>query len=420
MDIDKKFKPLMKKNFSIIFTLIILGICNSSFAQPSFIFGRQFGTDNDDSGQGIVAYKSGDFVLAGTTFGSLCSANLGQSDGFIIQYDSTGNEVWGKQFGTEDKDRVWELEKDINGNLYAAGNTYGDINGEQYGNQDMFIYKFDSNGKLKKSKLIGTDSADYLRQIFIDNDLNIYILGNTKGKLGSKRFGNWDYFIMKLDSNFNKIYTYQFGTDKWDYCNDFKITKNGDIYISGFTLGDLGRKNIGKSDAFLAKYSKHGKLLKIWQFGTDTYENAGCFLIDKNGDIYLSGTSSGDIVTKNKGKQDVFLMKLDKDWNIIWEKQYGTPSWDEAWSMELIKSDIELLVSGSNNPDAYLRLYDANGNLKWNEVFAARGKKAGTGGRHFAVYKNKYIYFTGFTFADLFGKNPNQATDDAFIVKLGL
>ena len=101
------------------------------------------------------------------------------------------------------------------------------------------------------------------------------------------------------------------------------------------------------------------------------------------------------VASENKGKEDVFLMKLDKDWNIIWEKQYGTPSWDEAWSMELINSDTELLVSGSNNPDAYLRLYDTNGNLEWNEVFAARGIKAGTGGRHFAVYKNKYIYFTG-------------------------
>ena len=315
---------------------------------------------------------------------------------------------------------MWELEKDINGNLYAAGNTYGDINGEQYGNQDMFIYKFDSNGKLKKSKLIGTDSADYLRQIFIDNDLNIYILGNTKGKLGSKRFGNWDYFIMKLDSNFNKIYTFQFGTDERDYCNDFKIDKNGDIYICGYTMGNLGRKNTGKTDAFIAKYSKQGKPIKIWQFGTDQYESADCLLIDKDENIYLSGTSSGSIITANKGKTDVFVMKLNNIWNKQWELQYGTPSWDEAWYMELIKSDTELLISGSNNPDAYIRLYDTKGNLKWNEVFAARGKKGGTGGRHFAVFKNKYIYFTGFTFADLFGKNPNQETDDVFIVKLGL
>ncbi len=420
MESVKKNSSFLGKIFSVIFTLIILGFFSSSFAQPSFIFGNQFGTDKDDSGQGIVTYKSGDFVLAGTTFGSLCSNNLGQSDGFIIKYDSTGNEIWKKQFGTSDKDRIWELEKDARSNLYAVGNTNGAVNGKRFGDQDMIVYKFNKDGDLLKSVILGTDSTDYLSRIYIDENMNIYIAGNTKGKLGSNSYGNWDYFIMKLDSNFNEKFTYQFGTDKRDYCRDFKIDKNGNIFICGYTMGNTGRKNLGLTDAFVAKYSKQGKLLKIWQFGTDQYDDANCLSIDKNENIYLAGTTFGKVASENKGKEDVFLMKLDKDWNIIWENQYGTVSWDEAWSLQLIKSDTGLLISGSSNPDAYLRLYDTNGNLEWNEVFAARGIKAGTGGRHFAVYKNKYIYFTGFTFADLFSKNPNQETDDAYIVKLGL
>ena len=420
METVKKNNPLLEKIFSIIFTLIIFGICTSSFAQPSFIWGKQLGTDKDDSGQGIVTLLPGNFVLAGTTSGNLGGSNIGQSDGFIIKYDSVGNEIWKRQFGTEDKDRVWNFAKDKEDNLYAAGNTFGKINGEKFGEQDMFIYKYDKNGNLLKNVILGTDSVDYLTEIYIDDNLNIYIAGNTKGKLGSSCYGDWDYFIMKLDSNFNEIYTYQFGTNKRDYCRDFKIDKNGNIFICGHTMGNLGRKNLGLTDAFIAKYSKQGKLLKIWQFGTNQYDDVSRLLIDKKENIYLAGTSFGNIVTTNKGKQDVFLMKLDKDWKIIWKKQYGTVSWDEAWSMKLIKSDTELLISGSNNPDAYLRLYDTNGNLKWNEVFAARGIKAGTGGRHFAVYKNKYIYFTGFTFADLFSKNPNQKTDDVYIVKLAL
>ncbi len=420
MELNKKSDIRKSVKFILAFIIIMLGNSSYSPAQPSIIFGKQFGTDKADIGQGMVTYKSGDFVLSGTTSGNLCSTNLGQSDGFIIKYDSTGKEIWKKQFGTKDKDRVWKLKRDIRGNLYAAGNTYGKINGQQYGNQDMFIYKFNPNGELINSKIIGTDSTDYLGDIYIDNNMNIYIAGNTKGKIGKQSYGNWDYFIMELDSNFNEIYTYQFGTDKMDYCRNLKIDKNGNIYVGGFTLGDLGRKNIGKSDAFLAKYSKQGKLIKIWQFGTKSEELLACILIDKNENIYISGITGGNIAGVNKGKEDVFLMKLDKNWNIIWKKQYGTPSWDEAWSMKLIKSDTELLVSGSNNPDAYIRLYDKDGNLKWNEVYAAMGTRHGTMGRHFAVWKNKYIYFTGGTYADLFSKNPNQNVTDVFIVKLGL
>ena len=92
-------------------------------------------------------------------FGSLCSAGLGQSDGFIVKYDSTGKEIWQKQFGTPDNDRIWVLEKDVHGNLYAAGNTYGSINDKRYGEQDMFIFKFDKNGNVLKSIILGTDST---------------------------------------------------------------------------------------------------------------------------------------------------------------------------------------------------------------------------------------------------------------------
>ena len=83
------------------------------------------------------------------------------------------------------------MKRDIRGNLYAAGNTYGKINGQQYGNQDMFIYKFNPNGELINSKIIGTDSTDYLGDIYIDNNMNIYIAGNTKGKIGKQSYGNW-------------------------------------------------------------------------------------------------------------------------------------------------------------------------------------------------------------------------------------
>ena len=189
---------------------------------------------------------------------------------------------------------MWELEKDARGNLYAAGNTNGTVNGKRFGDQDMIVYKFDKNGDLLKSVILGTDSTDNLSRIYVDKNMNIYMAGNTKGKLGSNSFGNWDYFIMKLDSNFNEIYTFQFGTDKRDYCRDFKIDKNGNIFICGYTMGNPGRENIGLTDAFVTKYSKEGKLLKIWQFGTDQYDDANCLSIDKNENIYLAGTTFGN------------------------------------------------------------------------------------------------------------------------------
>ncbi len=410
----------MNKNKFFYILIITLGLISDLIAQPSFIWGKQFGTEHEDAGQDIVIYENGDFVLTGSTAGNLYSNNAGKRDGFIVKFDSLGNEIWKEQFGSVEDDKPWEIEKDKRGNIYIAGTTNGIINGKGHGNQDVLIRKYNSNGDLIVTKIIGTDSLDYLSEIYIDNELNIYLAGNTRGKLGQNNYGDWDYFIMKLDSNFTELYTYQFGTERWDYCNDFVLGKEGDFYIGGFTFGSLEESNKGETDAFIAHYSKNGELLKIKQFGTAQHDNIRNLIIDKTDNIYISGTSQGDIVNDNIGKSDAFLMKLNKEWNITWEKQFGTKSWDEVWKMEFINEENNILISGCHNPDAYIRSYDNQGNLIWNQVFSAKGIKNGTSGRQFQVFNDKYLYFTGYTHADLFSKNPNQNNGDIFIVKLGL
>jgi hypothetical protein len=402
----------------ILVTIIFFGFLTQLNAQPSFVWGKQFGTDQADAGQDIVTYDSGDFVLAGSTSGNLFSKNRGGRDGFIMKFDCLGNEIWKKQFGSNKDDRPQVLKKDAIGNLYVAGTTKGIINGEGYGKQDIFVCKYDIDGILIKTKVIGTDSLDDLSDIIVDEYFNIYIAGNTKGKLGKRSFGDRDFFIMKLDSSFSELYSHQFGSKEWDACSDLTIDKVGNLYVSGYTKDKLGEENFGGFDAFVAKYSQRGELLKMKQFGTEQTDAVNNILVDYNNNIYISGTSHGNIVSDNYGKSDAFLMKLNSDCDIIWELQFGTSSWDEAWYMELINSETEIVLSGSSNPDAFVRLYDTQGNLKWNQVFAAKGIKAGTGGRNFTIFQNRYIYFTGFTFADLFSKNPNQNEDDVFIVKL--
>lgn len=44
----------------------------------------------------------------------------------------------------------------------------------------------------------------------------------------------------------------------------------------------------------------------------------------------------------------------------------------------------------------------------------------GTGGRNISVINDKYLYFTGFTYGDLFGENPNQQETDIYVLKHGL
>lgn len=371
---------------------------------------------------------SGDIVFTGSTDGTLFGESFGGRDGFLMKMDSSGNEIWGKQFGTERHDWIFEMEADNKNNLYIGGITKGAVNGEKI-SDNIFINKFDEDGNLIQEKIIATHFDDYLSEIYVDESCNIYIAGNTYGKIGKNSYGNSDCFIMKLDSNFSVVSTFQFGTEESDRCNDFIIDQNEDFYFVGITEGVIGDSNIGKADAFLTKYTKKGKLIMSKQFGTGNIDGALNILIDHDTNIYISGFKSG---SKEKGwNSDIYLRKMDKKANLIWEKEFGTTSWDLIWHMDFVHSQKEIVISGNSSgrvkfetghskPGAFVQLFDTNGNLKWSQVFRPQGtENSWIGGRHFAVYNDKYIYFTGANYGNLFGTNSNQKTSDIFVIKLG-
>ena len=101
----------------------------------------------------------------------------------------------------------------------------------------------------------------------------------------------------------------------------------GNIYISGTTDGALGAANAGRDDVFLAKYSAAGDLLWIRQFGTAGIDFCGGVAVDAQGDLYICGSTYGDLGGVSLGEADAFVGKCDGEGNLLWLRQLGTPSW---------------------------------------------------------------------------------------------
>ena len=57
------------------------------------------------------------------------------------------------------------------------------------------------------------------------------------------------------------------GTNNWD--QSFGVTADhlGNVFVSGYTQGNLGGPNMGDFDAFLSKYNASGNLLWSREFG---------------------------------------------------------------------------------------------------------------------------------------------------------
>jgi hypothetical protein len=102
---------------------------------------RQFGSPTDDEAVAIAAAAKGLYV-AGSTSGALPDGTaLGEWDGFVRKYLPNGTQLWTRQLGTADYDRVNGLSLEGTG-LYLAGTTHGAFEGElNAGDRDAFLVR---------------------------------------------------------------------------------------------------------------------------------------------------------------------------------------------------------------------------------------------------------------------------------------
>jgi hypothetical protein len=190
------------------------------------------------------------------TDGNLDGTNLGSRDIFVIKYDSSGTEIWRKQIGTSGYDSEVKIAFDSYNNLYITGCTNGNLDGTNQGSLDIFVMKFDSSGTEVWRKQIGNSGEENLPyDIATDSNNNLYITGYTDGNLAGTNQGSLDIFVIIFDSNGTEIGRKQIGTTELDMSHAITIDSNNDVYITGQTKGVLDGTNQGSDDIFIAKYS---------------------------------------------------------------------------------------------------------------------------------------------------------------------
>jgi len=403
-------------NRIILAIMVLILATNQVNSQTNFKWGKIFGSKNDEYVLNHINDQNGNIYVAGKTSGVVETKNFGKNDGFLTKIDSSGNIVWSRQFGTPGEENVQWCAIDNLGGIYITGSTTGDLSGKNAGKEDVFVVKYNTDGKLLWLKQFGTDSLDLGRSIYADNNGNIFITGNTAGKFGKSASGKTDGFIMKLDSNGNQIFISQFGTPEDDYCYSITGGAGRDILVCGTTWGSLGGKNKGFIDIFTGQFSDKGDLIKSNQYGSEGFDIPEIINMDKEHNIYIGGTTSGNFGGEQSGDGDCFLMKIDEKGEIVWNNQFGTKNNDGLRSISF-NSDISdnILVSGILNlppSNAFVRMYNTDGKMLWEKIFM------GASGKSVTLDNKGNIYHVGLTGNNLFGNLIGQ--HNYYVVKLGL
>lgn len=404
-------------------------------SEPVIKQATQIGTIGIDLVFASTVDANGNLYVGGGTGGSLAGENAGGRDAWVSKYDTDGNKLWSKQFGTTGSETVWSMVSD-GSNIYVLGNTAGTLGTTSQGGRDIYLAKYDSAGNQEWIQQFGTSTFDEAFRVTADPNGNIYVGGHTVGGLSGDNknvgqnlsqfgFPSTDSYVVKFDSNGNKLWDQQFGTveldDNWGVTTD----KEGNVFAGGNTRGNFGGQNAGFYDNWLVKLDKdNGQTKWVKQFGTADYDFLWDLKTDSTGNLYATGYTLGDLGGKNAGSSDVWLAKFDNDGNQLWIKQFGSTGDDEtSFNSLVVDSADNIFLSGSTDSnlaganvgsyDTWVAKYDNNGNQLWIEQFGTSGYDSPT---TISVDLKGNLYVAGNTEGSLGGINAGSY--DAWIVKL--
>ena len=378
---------------------------------------EQTGTIGIDLFTGSATDSIGNVYVAGATTGAIEGNNAGAYDPIVTKYDSNGSLIWNLQFGSDNFDWITDIVTDETGNFYVAGYTEGDLGASKEAEvSDVWLAKYNEDGNRIWLEQFGSDRTNRTFGIEVDSDGQVYLSGYTVEE--GRRSQTDDSWVTKYDSDGNQQWFSEFGTRQFDEAYDVTVDEAGNVYSTGWTLGNLGGNNAGVYDVWLAKHDNDGKLQFIEQFGTEEYEFPWGIDTDSQGNVYLTGWTLGDLGGANAGSYDVWLAKYTPDGDREWIQQFGTSGDDSLLFGDLevdFNDDVFLTgytdggLGGANAGayDAWVTKYNNNGDRQWIQ-------QLGTPDLDYSYDLSSdsagHLYVTGITEGSL-GEANNGATD---------
>jgi hypothetical protein len=341
---------------------------------PSFIELRNKDDYSINEPESFAIDSNNDIYLVGSTNDSFeGTTNLGGNDIFISKFNSNLELQWIKQLGTNSDENGSRIIIDKNDNIYIASKTWGVFEGTTSGNTDIILFKINTDGEILWKKQFVTDFGESVSDIAIDSLNNIYISGfeleydEYENPISDTR----KLIIMKFNNIGEELFKIKETIAGAKYSNNIAVDSNQNIYIGTTTNASLDDTvNIGQNDILIMKYDGEGNKLWNKQFGTEYYDDINSILI-KNDEVYFTGYVNGGIDEFSPwGNGNVFLTKLDNNGDTIFTKYYNDDGQKQGTSIAISNND-EIYISGYEDGGYYrnmlLKKLDKNGEILWDK-----------------------------------------------------
>jgi len=349
--------------------------------QPSICMGEQprllewatpAGGTHVTEGTGVAADRDGNSYVTGfffrtATFGRGQPAETtltaqGVQDIFVAKYDARGRLVWAKRGGGAGTEIANGIAVDRDGNSYVTGfflapATFGSgepnettLTPTTSGSSDLFVAKYDGDGRLVWAKRAGGAEIDVAYGIAVDANGDSYVTGYFNGEaiFGSQEPNET---TLRSESHLNDVFVAKYASDgrlvwakaamgKLDEAHAITVDADGNSYVTGFfgapTVFGANEPNettlvpAGIPDVFVAKYTNSGLLEWAKRAGGAGNDQGYGIAVDSSGRSYVTGIFDGP-ATFGAGESNettldsggVFIAQYEGDGRLGWAKRTG-------------------------------------------------------------------------------------------------
>lgn len=202
---------------------------------------NNYGGTNSDEINDIIEASDGNYYFVGTTKSNdvHLSNNYGGDDGWIGKVDTALNLIWSRNIGGSDYDLGYTIREYYDGSLLVGGYTMSDDNdlvNVQNTDPDegnIFLYRVDTSGKLLWVNCYGGTEQDYRCEIIVRGNNEILVAASTFSDDGdvSNNNGDYDVWMINLDSNSNIRWEQNFGGTSTDEPLTLLGNDTGNVYV---------------------------------------------------------------------------------------------------------------------------------------------------------------------------------------------
>lgn len=209
----------------------------------------------------------------------------------------------------------------------------------------------------------GGVESDELRRLEKTIDGGVLMLGHTQSDSGASVsqpiFGDYDYWVVRLAANGNKLWDKRYGGTELDKLFSCSASPDGSFILGGYSFSDSSgnktQNGWGETDYWILKIDANGVIQWDRDFGGTGYDNLMSVERTHDGGCMLVGYSysdtSGNRSQPSWGGADYWIVKVDSNGNFQWDKRYGGISGDYAFSIKQF-IDGSYLLSGVSHSDS--------------------------------------------------------------------